>query len=561
MDDLTSLLADPGFTPGQRHLRPLLDRLSGDDESAEHVSRVLLRAGPEVVDLVQARMVAPEMAPRVRARLVRLLGRLALRPGATVKADVFGPWLDDADLGTRRQAALALGKMPGAEVEGMLIARWRPEAPVAFLRSLAEGLGKVGGARARELLDRWAASGAIAKGQPRSPSADDPELRRLVDRARVMLARADARRPAEGSGDETRVVEPRLKLREMSPGLVAVTLRCRRGLDRILRDEASGVVRGLTIEAPGLLKGTFEGPLVRLAALRVALSFGFPLEPVRVQPGDEARALTTALTSRRAKAIFAAWSPSPVRFRVAWRDGGHHRAVVWEMARHALAVGLLNDPSQPDWELLAWQREGQLFTELVPRALGDVRFGYRKGDVPAASHPTVAAALARAGGVRDDDVVWDPFVGSGLELCERSLLGPYAALHGSDRDPGALAIAEANLTSAGAHPVHLAVADARAHQVAGLTLVLSNPPLGHRVARHDDLAPLLDAVVTSVARQLQPRGRFVWLAPFAERAAQAGARAGLEVDRQGAVDLGGIEAELQVMTAPRLALPSKPHTR
>ena len=33
---------------------------------------------------------------------------------------------------------------------------------------------------------------------------------------------------------------------------------------------------------------------------------------------------------------------------------------------------------------------------------------------------------------KQNDLVWDPFVGSGTELCERALLGPYRALVGSD---------------------------------------------------------------------------------------------------------------------------------
>ena len=552
MDDLTKHLTNPGFTPGRRHLDPLLDRLADEDEVASRVATALLRGGPEVVDVTLARLRRPD-APRppARGRLVRLLGRLALRPGAPDLRPALSAWLDDGDLATRRQATIALGKLPGPGVEDALLARWTPDCPPALRRVLAEALGKVGGPRSRALLDQ--ASGP-----------EDPELRRLIDRARVMLARSEARpaviersaaTPGLAASEGPGPVPGGLRLGVGSPGVVPVTLRCRRGLEELLLDEGRAVVGGLFVDGPGLLRGSFDGPLLALASLRVALSFGFPLTPVTVRPGDEARAIGKALGSPRARAMFAAWGQQPVRFRVAWRDGGHHRAVVWETARLALAAGLLNDPSQPDWELLVWVREGQLHSELSPRALGEVRFGYRQGDVPAASHPTVAAALARAGGAREDDIVWDPFVGSGLELCERSLLGPYAALHGSDRDPAALAVARANLAAAGAHDVTLVEAEARAHRVGGLTLVLTNPPLGHRVARQDDLAPLLDAVITSIAHQLRPTGRLVWLAPFADRAAHAGVSAGLGVERRGLVDLGGIEAELQVMRRPKLALP------
>jgi len=37
---------------------------------------------------------------------------------------------------------------------------------------------------------------------------------------------------------------------------------------------------------------------------------------------------------------------------------------------------------------------------LSPRGAADPRFTWRRADIPAASHPTIAAALARVGGVR-----------------------------------------------------------------------------------------------------------------------------------------------------------------
>jgi hypothetical protein len=344
---------------------------------------------------------------------------------------------------------------------------------------------------------------------------------------------------------------PLLDLHAVAPHPVPVVLRCKRGLEEILRREATATLQNLQVPAPGLLRGDFHGPLARLASLRVALSFGFSLPPSPCAPGQEAPALLAALLGEPARTLLSTWGTRPARFRVAWRDGGHRRARVWEAARLALDSGgaLLNDPSRPSWEILAWLRDGQLWTELIPRALPEIRFAYRQDDVPAASHPTVAAALALVGGVRDDDIVWDPFVGSGLELCERALLGPYAAIHGSDRDPAALEIARRNLTSAGVAPASLVVADARAHRIPGLSLVLSNPPLGHRVARRDDLAPLLESFVSSLAGQFKPGGRLVWLSPFGERTAAAGERAGLQAERQGRVDLGGVEAELQVLRA------------
>jgi 23S rRNA G2445 N2-methylase RlmL len=184
--------------------------------------------------------------------------------------------------------------------------------------------------------------------------------------------------------------------------------------------------------------------------------------------------------------------------------------------------------------------------ELVPR-FPDPRFTYRQADVPAASHPTIAAALARVAGVRPDDVVWDPFVGSALELIERARLGPYAALHGTDIDEGALEAARANLARAGIEAVQLVHADSTAKRPRDVTLVLTNPPMGRRVAR-GELAPLMDRFVVSAREALVRGGRLVWLSPMPDRTRARLEAEGFTVDLARAVDMGGFSAELQRAT-------------
>jgi 23S rRNA G2445 N2-methylase RlmL len=185
--------------------------------------------------------------------------------------------------------------------------------------------------------------------------------------------------------------------------------------------------------------------------------------------------------------------------------------------------------------------------ELVPR-LSDPRFAYRKGDVPAASHPTIAAALIRAATTRKADVVWDPFVGSGTELCERAIAGSYATLTGSDVDPAALEVARANLEACGAHDVTLLAGDATSLRPPGPrpTLIVTNPPLGRRVQRSAALAPLLDRFVTHAAELLAPGGILSWISPFPERTRDVAERCRLLMMRALEVDLGGFDAELQV---------------
>jgi len=181
---------------------------------------------------------------------------------------------------------------------------------------------------------------------------------------------------------------------------------------------------------------------------------------------------------------------------------------------------------------------------LLPRGLDDPRFAWRRRDVPAASHPTIAAALARVAGVRNDDVVWDPFVGSGAELVERALLGPYASLAGSDTDASALAAARENLGAAG-FPARLDQTDALAHSPRGVTLIVTNPPMGRRASRGPDLMDTLDRFVAHASSVLVPGGRLVWISPSPRRTRAAAARAGLTLDWARTVDMGGFEGEMQ----------------
>src|SRR5262249_4999112 len=155
--------------------------------------------------------------------------------------------------------------------------------------------------------------------------------------------------------------------------------------------------------------------------------------------------------------------------------------------------------------------------ELWPRGLDDPRFAYRQAHVPASSHPTIAAALAFVGGVKPDDVVWDPFVGAGTELIERAQRGPYAHLFGTDLDPAALERAQKNVAAAHLRNVELSVADARSHRPrVRPTLVISNPPMGRRVLNKQLTGALYEAVLVHVAALLPIGGRLAWITPRAE---------------------------------------------
>jgi predicted RNA methylase len=524
--ELVRAILDPGFTPRVRDAEALLDLLEAGGSSAASAERALVRLG------AAARAAAARRVKRAGPRVptVRLLGKLgAMEPDPELCAALVLA-LGDHDEPVRRAAATALGKLRPLEAGAALSSALARETVAASRRAMIEALGKVGGEAAHAAITAEGARG-------------DPAVARETERAAVRIERTSMRDPSSSVDLGRSPKQP-----------TAIVLRCRKGLEPILLEEVPGEL-GARIATGGLLgarvEGTLRGPLDSLFAARTWLSLGFPLPP-RPSGEDLAEAVVAALTSPPAISILRRFTVGPLRYRVAFRAGGKRRAVVWRVAaevqRHA--PDLVNDPVASPWEVVVHEARGALALELVPN-LPDARFAYRTGDVPAASHPTIAAALVRAAGGRDGDVVWDPFAGSGTELCERALAGGCATLVGSDVDPRALAVAKANLEACGAHNVTLVVGDAASLRPPGPapTLIVTNPPLGRRVQRTAALAPMLDRFLAHAADVLAPGGRLAWISPFPQRTRAAAAKAGLSLARAFAVDLGGFEAELQVFVA------------
>ena len=95
----------------------------------------------------------------------------------------------------------------------------------------------------------------------------------------------------------------------------------------------------------------------------------------------------------------------------------------------------------------------------------------------------------RVAGRQDKEIVWDPFCGSGLELIESALAGGVGQVVGTDIDPAAIAIAEANFKAAKLPGTKAAFHTADFRDIIRIpeldrgkvSLVISNPPLGRRV--------------------------------------------------------------------------------
>jgi 23S rRNA G2445 N2-methylase RlmL len=518
--DLERAVRDPGFTPGARDAKGLVALLdSNDDELVRDVERALVRVGPTLVDIARAAM--PGASERTRARLVRAVGALPSREEDAAMG-LLVESLSSKDARVVRYAASALGKARGraADAEAALVKAWGDAKSDDVRKAIADALGKVGGD---------AAKSALAAAEP-----GDDELKKVVAKARLRLERTAVR------GREESAIDGDAGLGRPWP----VVFRCRAGLESILVEELGERWSPRAIDAERV-QGVLRGGLASAWQARTAIDFALLLEG---GTGGAEKGAIDLLTSDAAARALRTFTRGPIRYRLAFEGGGHRRALVHRIATevHRRRPELINDPTSSPWEALVRDRDGLVSIELTPR-LADPRFDYRVADVPAASHPTIAAALARVAGVKDDDVVWDPFVGSGLELIERARLGAYRALHGTDVEEAALEAARANLARAGVEGVHLVHGDSTVAAPKKVTLAITNPPMGRRVAR-GELAMLLDRIVHRVGAALAPGGRFVWLSPLPERTRARFADAGLTIELARSVDMGGFRAELQRAT-------------
>ena len=516
---LAQRVRDPGFTPSVRDVDALVNLLA-DDDLVKEVERAIGRIGIAAFDKLRARFV--EVRPPLRGRVVRAIGRFAQDARA---ASFLVEALGDADQKTRRNAAIALGHAEGEGVEAALLRAWATDSRVEMRRSVAASLGKVGTESSLEVLREAAGTG-------------DLELARIAERSSIMITRTASR--SEGAAIEMG--------REAGRALDVVAF-ARQGLEDVLADELSRspAVDSVRVLSEGRVRARLLGPMTALFGARTMLSFCFPLPTEWIADGETpSDAIARSVTGDVARLVFSTWTIGAPRFRIAWAQGGHRRAATWDAVRAIAgrAPEFGNDPTASTWEVVVSSQRRFVDVDIAPRALEDPRFKWRKGQVPAASHPTVAAALARVARALPDDVVWDPFVGSGAELVERAMLGPFRALFGSDVDADALAIAKGNLDAAGVAAT-LDRADALGQGPAGVTLVITNPPMGRRSSRTAGLADMLDRFVARVASLLVPGGRLVWISPFPARSRAAATRAGLTLEWARVVDMGGFEAEMQ----------------
>jgi 23S rRNA G2445 N2-methylase RlmL len=270
------------------------------------------------------------------------------------------------------------------------------------------------------------------------------------------------------------------------------------------------------------------------------------------------------MTSPLSQSILAAFTEGSIRYRLEFVSKGHQRGTVRLLANRAYAIcpDILNDPQNAPWSMDILPEEDGITVELRPKLTPDPRYIYRQEDIRVASHPPLAACMARLArldeptarqarlaGKTSHEIVWDPFCGSGLELIERGLLGGVQTIFGTDLSTDAIVVCRANIAAARLKVVqiNLACCDFRNYtRVEGLkpgsvTLVVTNPPMGRR-SRVPNLRGLIQDLFSVAAEVLKPGGRLIFANPLRIEPSDLP----LKLKYRKVVDLGGFDCRLEM---------------
>jgi 23S rRNA G2445 N2-methylase RlmL len=466
-----------------------------------------------------------------KVAVIRAVGVVFSESGPSEQREEVKQWLrkllQDPEEKIRRYAIAALPKIgAGAGEEAELLALLRKGAGERETKFLGKTLDKIGGEATLEILE---ATGALTS--------------QTEQKVRASVARSQS--------PSTIVME---RVLSDFAGL-RIHLRGRAGLEGIVREEVEAQGRFRVVDVlPGLVALTAKTAfsLADIFALRCFGTVGFVLGSVT--PSDEGKsieALATIIASPLSQRLLGTLTMGAIRYRLDFVAKGHQRGAVRLVANRAYALcpQILNDAREAPWAIDIHPGGQGESVELRPRLSPDPRFAWRLDDVPAASHPPLAACMARLAGRQENESVWDPFCGSGLELIERVLLGGVRHVLGTDRSAEAAAIARRNFAAARPDSVEarFVCCDFRDYaRVANLpprslTLIVTNPPLGRRVPIRN-LRGLFDDLFAVAATVLAPGGRLVFTNPFRMESPEPT----LKLQSRQVVDLGGFDCRLEL---------------
>lgn len=575
-----------------------------DDKRHDETIRLIVGALDRVSDVALARGLArlPQVQGLARRQLCAQLARWAVLPGIADQAAFSSvlPLIEDPDGLAARQVVIALGRSAAklspthvTQLRQALVNRLQtgPDAPPADVRAWVEALGKLPLPPSRE----------AAAVDEQTISAARQVLQTLQARpypkvVATAIATALTRCQRDALRREVVVGAPAIDVDAPLPVDTQLVLHCRAGLLPFLRTELrergllqqaqivaaedpADVLRSYTPQTSGQLARLVlqtTQPLSHWQRARLYSSLSFLLPTPRslstrsqsdAQLDDQITQIAATIASPIGQALLSRLSLGVPRYRLSLqsarqqspqgaRSASPGPALVRPpperiaQAVQRLAPSLHNDPIASPWQVeVTGSHARDLQVQLVPRALhaSDPRFAYRRKDVPAASHPPLAAAMARLLAAGPQDVVWDPFVGSGSELIEVALLGRGPRLCGTDLDGEAIAVARENIQAAGlpTTQVVLRTGDALDDPPARVSRILTNPPMGRRT-RPGHLADFLSRFLTHVADILPVGGRLVWISPQPNLSLARGRELGLTLRTARPVDLNGFWGQLEV---------------
>lgn len=442
--------------------------------------------------------------------------------------------LEDSRARVRRYAAIAAGRESWSEdaqvyktLEKALLKAWHLTHLDNEKRHIADSLSRIGGQESLDLLE--------------SVKTEDTLLKKAISKGMLLFERRLSKEHKTQWQSEN-----------IFPSPLPIRLWCRRGLESMLvrQFDSEDSVEIIKL-GPAWIDILLHGRLSTLFKNRIFLNFGFPLFVKNPYALKNPKVIAEALFVKNTRQILASFSSPPYRIRLEHTQGGHQRSLQWKTAEEIAALAkkqgfsIINDSRQADWEALISSSESAIF--LCPKSLPDPRFAYRLTDVPAASHPTIAAALAFVARIQSEDVVWDPFLGSGTELVESYKQQACKRLIGTDLDEQALLNARTNANAAqiSSEIFHIEKADALTYRPKlPVSLVITNPPMGRRVPVKN-AQELLAKFVRKLPEVLSQSGRLVWMSPFPEFLDKELSKIGLSKTFGTKVDMGGFSAELQ----------------
>ena len=338
-----------------------------------------------------------------------------------------------------------------------------------------------------------------------------------------------------------------------------ISLRCRRGLEAILAEEVKeaeakgGKFKLLEIRGCHVVVAA-KSPfcLADIYQLRCFDTVGFYIGRVRdPQSPDAINELAKVIASPLTERLMEHFTEGSWRYRLAFSGSDNQDAVVEKVTQAAFKINpkILNDAREAPWSLDVFLAPTATIEEIRPRVSPDPRLEYRLKAVNAASHPPIAACMARLAGTDDQEMVWDPFCGSGLELIEMAMHAKVKCVVGTDLSESAIAMMKGNFAAAKLDGVRGAfyTSDFRNIDIIpelkkrNVSLIISNPPLGRRV-RVPNLEGLFEDLFRVAGAVLRPGGRLIFVNPGRVEPKDKSLR---RVYRQ-IVDLGGYDCKMEM---------------